>query len=128
MLRNNSVKAEPNLKKATLTRETANKILRKVTVQEGFRFFRGIGDYTGKVAMSLEDFAVDLRTIDLRSIEFHFQRQDFEKWIRNVLGDEELAKSLSQIRMGLQGEKLRNELIMVVTKRVEELKKRLTTA
>lgn len=122
------MKAEPNLKKATLTRETANKILRKVTVQEGFRFFRGIGDYTGKVAMSLEDFAVDLRTIDLRSIEFHFQRQDFEKWIRNVLGDEELAKSLSQIRMGLQGEKLRNELIMVVTKRVEELKKRLTTA
>jgi hypothetical protein len=128
MLRNNSVKAEPNLKKATLTRETANKILRKVTVQEGFRFFRGIGDYTGKVAMSLEDFAVDLRTIDLRSIEFHFQRQDFEKWIRNVLGDEELAKSLSQIRMGLQGEKLRNELIMVVTKRVEELKKKLATA
>jgi hypothetical protein len=128
MLRNNSVKAEPNLKKATLTRETANKILRKVTVQEGFRFFRGIGDYTGKVVMSLEDFAVDLRTIDLRSIEFHFQRQDFEKWIRNVLGDEELAKSLSQIRMGLQGEKLRNELIMVVTKRVDDLKKRLTTA
>ncbi|MCJ7561347.1 DUF5752 family protein [Candidatus Bathyarchaeota archaeon] len=122
------MKAEPNLKKATLTRETANKILRKVTVQEGFRFFRGIGDYTGKVAMSLEDFAVDLRTIDLRSIEFHFQRQDFEKWIRNVLGDEELAKSLSQIRRELQGEKLRNELIMVVTKRVEELKKRLTTA
>lgn len=122
------MKAEPNLKKATLTRETANKILRKVTVQEGFRFFRGIGDYTGKVAMSLEDFAVDLRTIDLRSIEFHFQRQDFEKWIRNVLGDEELAKSLSQIRMGLQGEKLRNELIMVVTKRVEELKKKLATA
>jgi hypothetical protein len=127
MLRNNSVKAEPNLKKATLTRETANKILRKVTVQEGFRFFRGIGDYTGKVAMSLEDFAVDLRTIDLRSIEFHFQRQDFEKWIRNVLGDEELAKSLSQIRGELQGEKLRNELIMVVTKRVEELKKKLAT-
>ena len=121
------MKAEPNLKKATLTRETANKILRKVTVQEGFRFFRGIGDYTGKVAMSLEDFAVDLRTIDLRSIEFHFQRQDFEKWIRNVLGDEELAKSLSKIRRELQGEKLRNELIMVVTKRVEELKKKLAT-
>ena len=121
------MKVESNLKKASLTRETVNKILRKVTVQEGFRFFRGIGDYTGKVAMSLEDFAVDLRTIDLRSIEFHFQRQDFEKWIRNVFGDEELAKSLSQIRMGLQGEKLRNELIMVVTKRVDDLQKRLTT-
>jgi hypothetical protein len=111
-----------------MSRENINKILRKVTVEEGFRFFREIGDYTGKVAMSLEDFAVDLRTMDLRSIEFHFQRQDFEKWIRNVLGDEELAKSLSQIRMGLQGEKLRNELIMVVTKRVDDLKKRLTTA
>ena len=118
---------ESKLKNATMSRENINKILRKVTVEEGFRFFREIGDYTGKVAMSLEDFAVDLRTMDLRSIEFHVQREDFEKWILNVLNDEELAKSLSQIRMGLQGEKLRNELIMVVTKRVDDLQKRLTT-
>lgn len=122
------MKIESKLINATLSRENINKILRKVTVQEGFRFFRGIGDYTGKVAMSLEDFAVDLRTIDLRSIEFHVQREDFEKWIRNVLNDEELAKSLSKIRVEFQGEKLRNELVMVVTKRVEELKKKLSTA
>lgn len=75
--------------------------------------------------MSLEDFAVELRTMDLRSIEFHSQRQDFEKWIRNVLNDEELTESVS--RMKFQGEKLRNELIVVVTKRVEELKKKLST-
>ena len=119
---------ESKLKNATMSRENINKILRKVTVEEGFRFFREIGDYTGKVAMSLEDFAVDLRTMDLRSIEFHVQREDFEKWILNVLNDEELAKSLSKIRVEFQGEKLRNELVMVVTKRVEELKKKLSTA
>jgi hypothetical protein len=119
---------ESKLKNATMSRENINKILRKVTVEEGFRFFREIGDYTGKVAMSLEDFAVDLRTMDLRSIEFHVQREDFEKWILKVLNDEELAKSLSKIRVEFQGEKLRNELVMVVTKRVEELKKKLSTA
>lgn len=125
---NNSLIVESKLKNATMSRENINKILRKVTVEEGFRFFREIGDYTGKVAMSLEDFAVDLRTMDLRSIEFHVQREDFEKWILNVLNDEELAKSLSKIRVEFQGEKLRNELVMVVTKRVEELKKKLSTA
>jgi len=118
---------ESKLKNATMSRENINKILRKVTVEEGFRFFREIGDYTGKVAMSLEDFAVDLRTMDLRSIEFHVQREDFEKWILNVLNDEELAKSLSKIRVEFQGEKLRNELVTVVTKRIEELKKKLLT-
>ena len=125
---NNSLIVESKLKNATMSRENINKILRKVTVEEGFRFFREIGDYTGKVAMSLEDFAVDLRTMDLRSIEFHVQREDFEKWIFKVLNDEELAKSLSKIRVEFQGEKLRNELVMVVTKRVEELKKKLSTA
>jgi len=125
---NNSLIVESKLKNATMSRENINKILRKVTVEEGFRFFREIGDYTGKVAMSLEDFAVDLRTMDLRSIEFHVQREDFEKWIFKVLNDEELAKSLSKIRVEFQGEKLRNELVMVVTKRVEELKKKLALA
>ena len=124
---NNSLIVESKLKNATMSRENINKILRKVTVEEGFRFFREIGDYTGKVAMSLEDFAVDLRTMDLRSIEFHVQREDFEKWILKVLNDEELAKSLSKIRVDFQGEKLRNELVIVVTKRVEELKKKLLT-
>ena len=125
---NNSLIVESKLKNATMSRENINKILRKVTVEEGFRFFREIGDYTGKVAMSLEDFAVDLRTMDLRSIEFHVQREDFEKWILKVLNDEELAKSLSKIRVEFQGEKLRNELVMVVTKHIEEFKKKLLTA
>ncbi len=119
------MKVEPYPKKPSISRENINQILRKVTVEEGFRFFREIGDYTGKVAMSLEDFAVDLRTMDLRSVEFHFQRQDFEKWIRKVLHDEELAESVSRVKS--QGEKLRTELIVVVTKRVEELKKILST-
>ena len=116
------MKAMPATKKATLSNEAVQKILRKAPNQEGFYFSRGIGDYTGQVATSLAEFAEMLRTVDSKSIEFHMERKDFERWIRNVFGDEELAQSISRT-MGSQGENSRNELVLVTTKRLDELRK-----
>ena len=107
-------------KKVALTDETVQKILRKVPNQEAFYFSRGIGDYTGQVAASLAEFAEMLRTVDSKAIDFHMERRDFERWIRNVLGDEELAQNVNRT-MGWQGDKLRNELVLVTTKRLEDL-------
>jgi hypothetical protein len=118
------VKATPERKKPTLSAEMIQRILRRVPYQEGFRFSRGIGDYTGQVATSLEDFAEMLQAVDLKSIEFHMQRQDFEKWIRNVFGDEELAKRVSR-RMVFQGENRRKELVTLITMHLGDLKKML---
>ena len=108
---------KPVLDKATITR-----ILRVVPSHEGFHFFRATGDATGKVATSLADFVEKLRTVDVRSVNFHFPRQDFEKWIRDIIGDAELSRRISRIRKEIHGENLRNQIIQTVKGRLEELK------
>jgi hypothetical protein len=73
----------------------------------------------------LADFVNKMETIDVRSVNFHFPRKDFEKWIRGVIGDAELALRIGRIgriRLGIQGEALRNEIIRVVKVRLNELK------
>ena len=121
------MKAMPAPKKATLSNEAVQKILRKAPNQEGFYFSRGIGDYTGQVAMSLADFGEMLQTVDSKSIDFHMGRKDFENWVRNIFGDEELADSISRRRV-FQGENLRKELTTLTTKRVTDLNSMLKTA
>lgn len=114
-------------KKQTISREDAQRISRRVPYQEGFRFSTGIGDFTGQVATSLEDFAEMLETVDMKAIDFHMERQDFENWIRNVLGDEELAKSVAR-RSVFQGENRRKELVMLTRNRVSDFQKMLQAA
>lgn len=81
----------PNVRKSVLNRDIISKILRNVPEQEGFHFYLGIGEPTGKIAVSLTDFVKKLETIDVQSVNFHFPRKDFEKWIRDAVGDAELA-------------------------------------
>ena len=125
--RNATMKAVSSPKKAPMSVDMVQKITRKVTPQEGFRFSRGIGDYTGQVATSLEEFAEMLRTVESKSIDFHMERRDFEKWVLGIFGDEELAQILSR-RMIFQGEKRREELIMAVKNHLEDLRKMPKTA
>lgn len=113
---------KPQDKKVVLDMAAVSKILRTVPSHEGFHFFRAPGDATGKVATNLTDFAEKLRTIDIRSISFHFPRQDFEKWLRDVIGDSELSRRISRIGKENHGEKLRSEVIQIVKARVDELK------
>jgi hypothetical protein len=47
--------------------------------------------------MSLADFVEKLASVDVQSVNFHYPRKDFEKWIREVFGDSELAVRLSRI-------------------------------
>jgi hypothetical protein len=98
---------------------------RAVPTHEAFHFYRGLGDPTGEVATSLGDFFEKLRTIDVRSIEFHFQRQDFEKWIKDVVHDDELCSQISGISKKAHGEELREQIMKVVKGRLEELARAL---
>ncbi len=122
-----TMKAVSPPKRTPMSVDMVQRITRKVTSQEGFRFSRGIGDYTGQVATSLEEFAEMLRTVDSKSIDFHMERRDFEKWVLGIFGDEELAQILSR-RMIFQGEKRRDELIMAVKNHLEDLRKMPKTA
>ncbi|KYH41070.1 MAG: alpha-amylase [Candidatus Bathyarchaeota archaeon B26-2] len=107
----------------TLTKEQANSILREVSPEKAFHFYVGLDQPLGFSANSLSEFCEKIQTIDLKSIEFHMARGDFELWI-HYLGDVELAKRLRSIReSGSSGEDLRKELYETLKSRFEELKR-----
>jgi hypothetical protein len=109
---------------ARLQKLRATRTLERVPEDMAFRFYRGIGSYTGVTAESLSDFLDKLATIDLRVLEFHLPRKDFENWIRGVLGDEELADELGRIgARGLSGENLRSAVLDVLRERYAELQR-----
>ena len=101
--------------------ESATKILRTVSLPEAFLFFTDIGQYTGEFAACLDEFLEKLNKMPLKSLEFHFERGDFEKWIRGTLGDEYLADGISKIDRTLKGEEIREILQRTVKNRLDQL-------
>jgi len=103
----------------------AREILSKVAVEKAFHFYTGIHQYLGIYASGLAEFCDILRRIDPRSVEFHLQRRDFERWFLG-LGDVELAKRMHTLmirRAGVSGEKLREEVYQTVKSRCAELER-----
>ncbi|MEM3729070.1 MAG: DUF5752 family protein [Candidatus Bathyarchaeia archaeon] len=107
--------------------DTALKILRRVPDNNGFFFFTGLGQYIGVYATSLADFCQKLKTVDLKSVEFHSKRGDFENWIRTTIGDAYLADDVKKVERNYNGEQLRAALCQVVEARVAELRKILAS-
>jgi predicted heme/steroid binding protein/quinol monooxygenase YgiN len=97
------------------------KILSSVVYEKGFHFFTDIGKKTGEPAINLSGFYEELKVVELQSIRFHFQRKDFQNWIRDILGDLELAQRIDQINMDLMDQDFRNELLKIVLTRLTEL-------
>jgi hypothetical protein len=50
------------------------------------------GHYSGETPMFLCSFLKDMGSVDVESIKYHFDRGDFQKWLRPTFGDEELAR------------------------------------
>jgi hypothetical protein len=99
------------------------KILGTVPFEKGFHFTTEKGVYTGVTATSLAEFAAKLGTINVNSVLFHYPRGDFQKWIQDTLGDRELANRMCLVKPNLPGEKLRQQLLKIVQKRISELRK-----
>jgi len=105
-----------------VSKDIAMKILSPILPQSAFYFYTDVGAPTGKAAASLEEFCNQLKTIDVASIEFHTGRGDFENWVKNVLGDMELAATLERIKMSpLSGEELRTKVYNEVKARYDVL-------
>ena len=103
-------------------KKLALNILTPVSVEKAFHFYYGLNQHAGVYADSLKDFVDKIQNLDVKSIEFHVPRKDFELWIRS-LGDLELYKKMELLRMKrLSGENLRKELYETVNSRYEELK------
>ncbi len=85
------------------------------THEKPFYFYEDIGRYTGILASSLETLIEAISIVDVRSLEFHLYRRDFERWIRDVIQTPILAEELRAIRgMMLRGEPLRAALLEIV--------------
>lgn len=88
-----------------------------------FHFYVNIGDYTGVSAASYKEFLVCIKRVEAKSLAFHVERGDFERWVLDVLKDEKLAKEILKIRkQKLRGQVLRNRLHRVVSQRHEKSK------
>jgi len=91
--------------------------------EEAFYFFTSIGNYTGQSAASLDEFLQKIKDMDIKSLEFHLFREDFEKWIAQTLGDSRLAEEIRNLRVQkVVGNALRDRLYFLVSKRLKELK------
>jgi len=108
---------EQNISKSKIT-----KILSTVPHDKGFHFFTDLSRNTGETATSLEMFAQKLERIDADSVQFHFQRSDFQNWIQTTVGDGVLAERIDHISGQLPVEDLRNELVKAVQKRQSQLR------
>ena len=94
----------------------------KVPREKAFYFFTSIGNYTGENAASLKEFMEKVNVVDVKSLEFHLQRGDFEKWASEVLQDSELALEIRRLqKLGLSGDSLRNQLFLTISRHIRYL-------
>jgi|APFre7841882654_1041346.scaffolds.fasta_scaffold00493_8 hypothetical protein len=105
-----------------MTLDTGSKILRTVPREKAFYFFTSIGNYTGTSASSLKEFMEKTNEVNVKSLEFHLSRGDFEKWMAEVLQDTELAGEIRRLqKLNLTGNSLRDQLNFTVSRRFKRL-------
>jgi hypothetical protein len=98
--------------------------LRIIQHDQVFHFYTAVGDYCGVSVHSLEEFADALQYVCSEAIVFHFERGDFQNWIRDVIGDDELARKIDDIKMcerHLAAESCRKEIMERVNVRLLQL-------
>jgi hypothetical protein len=107
-----------NISKKTSTLSNSNvntsKILKAVPFEKGFHFFTESMGYTGIAPTSIFEFEEKLKIVSAQSVEYHFRRHDFQRWISDVIGARALNTQLSS-------ENLRKALLNIVRKRVREV-------
>jgi len=105
-----------------IDKQKAAKILSSVSTDKAFHFYTGMHQYTNVIAHNFTEFVDSIQKIDVKSVEFHVPRKDFENWVQS-LGDMELAKRLGLIRnMNVHGEDLRTRIYEAAKHRLEELR------
>jgi len=109
----------------TTTRDVAQKILGEVSECCAFYFFNDINKYSGTYANSLIVFSNALKKIEKESLNFHFNRGDFEKWIRTTIGDSYLANEINKISAYADEGELLENVCQIIEKRIIELKQLL---
>jgi hypothetical protein len=86
-------------------------------------YFHDERGYTAP-AGNLGELIDRMRTLDMAVITFHFESEDFSRWIRDVLHDETLARWIERLQTAeLSGEALRLALLDVLEQRYRVLER-----
>jgi len=105
-----------------MTQDDSSRALKTVPREKAFYFFTSIGNYTGVSADSLKEFIAKINEVNIKSVEFHISRGDFEKWVSDVLQDSELAAEMKRLqRLNLTGNSLRDQLNFALSRRLKRL-------
>jgi hypothetical protein len=108
--------------KHRITSAFAGRLLSSVPSDKAFAFYSGLDMPAGKYAISLQDFCQCLLEVAPQSVAFHLEREDFQNWLRHVVGDNELASKLSGLRgTGLSPEELKSKVYDQVKLRLDQL-------
>lgn len=104
-----------------ISKEAATSLISPLALEKAFYFYTEINQYSGLHANSLPDFCEKIKHADIRSLEFHLSRKDFERWLESI-GDRELAKKMGIIReTEVSGEELRKLVYKATKTRCDEL-------
>jgi hypothetical protein len=115
-------RARSRVGEKALTPTDAARMLRRLPSWRAFWFYRDMDEPLGQAAMSLSEFSQLISAVVERSLEFHMQRKDFESWIREGVGDKELADRIADLGgQALRGDQLRSRLCSIVEERYHEL-------
>ncbi len=98
----------------------AVRILRTVKDEEAFYFYEDVGKPTGENAKSLTDFLEKIKSVKLESLRFHLQRQDFQNWVKQTLGDSKLARRMEKILLSGEDD-VRTKIYTTIENRIKEL-------
>jgi hypothetical protein len=102
--------------------EAAN-VLRAVTPDKAFAFYKNCGQPLGVTSKSLNELAASVKSIEPSSVKFHVEEGDFENWF-TMLGDKSLADQVAALRgKNISPDKLKKKVSSMVNKRAEHLHK-----
>lgn len=118
-------KKQEDLNLEVLDRDSITRILGAVAYDRAFFFYEDVGKPTCDFSTNLLDLCGKINTAAPASLSFHLKRGDFENWIRDVMGDSELADRIGKLKalktIWKSEKTLRRKLSAVVRDRVTEL-------
>lgn len=85
------------------------KLEEKVTPEWGFYFYEAFNKPLFEAAFNLDDLRNKIAKVPTVSLEFHQNRGDFARWIRDVFKETQLAERIA--KMSSTGEALKLELL-----------------
>jgi Family of unknown function (DUF5752)/Bacterial regulatory protein, arsR family len=106
-----------------VSREKAYAILAPTPFEKAFHFYVDIGKPLNLYARDLREFCDRVSQVNVESVQFHFNRGDFESWFSS-LGDEELTKRIALLKnRNLAGEELQEQIRKTIESRYKTLSK-----